>query len=394
MNIQSFVSTLKSFARDKDVLNLHEPIFLGKEKDYVNDCIETGWVSSVGAYVNRFEKELAEYTGSRRAIAVVNGTAALHISLLLNNIGENDEVLLPALTFVASANAIAYCRAIPHFVEISQETLGVDPELLRRYLQDTTFIKNQHCINRKTGRPIKALMVVHAFGHCASMEALHQICQDHNLALIEDAAEALGSTYKNQHAGTFGQAGALSFNGNKIITTGGGGAVLLNSERMAEQARHISTTAKLPHGWEYNHDQVGYNYRMPNINAALGVAQLEQLPQFLLQKRRLTQIYKERFLEFSNVTVFEQPQNCHSNYWLNVLLLDQSLNTEAKDPSLLDQILAACHDANIMVRPAWRLLHQLPMYTHCPKMDLSFSEDIVKRLICLPSSADLVNHAT
>jgi len=266
---------------DRHAIALHEPSFAGNEWTYVKDCLDTGWVSSVGAYVDRLEADLSAYAGVRNAIAVVNGTAALHICLILAGVKANDEVLIPALTFVATANAVAYCGAVPHFADVEERTLGIDPTRLADYLTTTAELRSGGCYNRRTGRRIKAVVAMHTFGHPVDLDPLWRHCLRFGIELIEDAAESLGSFYKGRHTGNWGRLAAVSFNGNKIVTTGGGGAILTNDQELALQARHITTTAKIPHRWAFDHDRIGYNYRLPNINAALGCAQLEQLPGFL-----------------------------------------------------------------------------------------------------------------
>lgn len=364
-------------------LPLHEPCFAGNEWTYVKECLDTGWVSSVGKFVDRFEEELAAYTGVRRAIAVVNGTAALHVCLLLAGVKPGDEVLMPALTFIATANAVSYCGATPHFIDSEEQTLGVNPYKLNRYLEEIAEQRPDGCYNRLTGFRIKAIVPMHTFGHPVDLDPLAEVCQRFNIIMIEDAAESLGSFYKGRHTGQWGLLSALSFNGNKTITTGGGGAILTNDDELGRLAKHITTTAKVPHRWEFNHDMVGYNYRMPNINAALGCAQLEQLPGFLAAKRDLAAHYRQAFTAIPGIRFFSEPANSQSNYWLNTLLLDEEYADER------DRLLAMTNDAGIMTRPAWRLMHELPMFAGCPKMDLFVAESLEKRLINIPSSVTL-----
>jgi len=363
---------------------LHEPYFVGAEWTYVKECLDTGWVSSAGSYVDRFEEDLAEYTGAKRAVAVVNGTAALHVCLRLAGVVAGDEVLLPALTFVATANAVSYQQAIPHFVDSEAATLGVDAAKLEAYLDSIAEMRDGVCVNTNTGRPIRALVPMHTYGHPADIEGLKNVSERFNLALIEDAAESLGSFYKGRHTGTFGRCAALSFNGNKIITTGGGGAILTNNDDLADRAKHLTTTAKKPHAWEYVHDQVGYNYRLPNINAALGCAQLEQLPDFLQKKRALAKRYADAFSDAEGASFYTQPKHAKSNYWLNVLLLDRD---HAK---YRDDVLAVTNDRGLMTRPTWELMSDLPMYRECPSVDLSTARDLQRRIINIPSSPALV----
>lgn len=362
---------------------LHEPEFQGAEWSYLKNCLDTGYVSSVGRYVDRFEEQLTQVTGARHAIAVVNGTAALHTALRLIGVGAGDEVLLPALTFVATANVLAYCNATPHFVDSDEMTLGVNPDKLEAYLRDIAEVRGEVCRNRYTGRPIRALVVVHTFGHPADIDLLAEICERFRLVMIEDAAQSLGSLYKGRHAGTFARLAALSFNGNKIVTTGGGGAVLTNDSALAQRAKHITTTAKVPHPWRYAHDELGYNYRMPNINAALGCAQLERLDSFVERKRNLHSRYRQAFAAVKGVRVFTEPEYARSNYWLNVLLLEPEL------AAYREELLEFTHGNGILTRPAWVLLHRLPMYSQSPRADLTTAEDLESRLINLPSSAFL-----
>jgi perosamine synthetase len=354
---------------------LHEPVFEGREIAYLSECIETGWVSSVGTFVDRFEQELAGFTGTRRAVAVANGTVALHACLRLAGVEPGDEVLVPTLTFVGTVNPIAYAGAIPHFVDSEEPTLGVDPDKLAPYLEAVLDGPR----NRNTGRRVRALIVMHTYGHPARLHQLAEVCDRFGLVLIEDAAESLGSYYRGTHTGNTGRLAALSFNGNKTVTTGGGGAILTNDEALGALAKHLTTTAKQPHRWAFNHDMVGYNYRMPNINAALGCAQLEQLPGFLEAKRALAMRYVETFRDVRGVRVFTEPPECRSNYWLNVLLLDPS------HESRRDAVLEATNAAGITTRPAWTLMHRLPMFASAPRMDLCTAESIERRLINLPS---------
>jgi perosamine synthetase len=364
---------------------LHEPHFHGNEWTYLKECLDSTFVSSVGKFVDRFEGELATFTGAKRVVAVVNGTAALHISLLLAGVEAGDEVLLPALTFIATANAVTYCQATPHFVDSEEYSLGMDARSLREYLSATTEIHSGRCMNRSTGKIIRAMVPMHTFGHPVDINALLAIAYDFRLQLIEDAAESLGSTVGGRHTGTFGVMGTLSFNGNKTITTGGGGAILTNNLELARRAKHLTTTAKLPHRWNFLHDQVGYNYRLPNLNAALGCAQLEQLPDFLSKKRRLFDRYQACFSKIAGVRIIAEPAGCVSNYWLQTLLLDESLAEQR------DAVLAATNDAGLMTRPAWTLMHQIPMYSSSPKAPLPVAESLERRLINIPSSAGLIS---
>jgi len=368
-------------------LPLHEPEFSGNEWTYVKECIDTGWVSSVGAYVDLFEKRLQEFTGIRYAVAVVNGTAALHICLMLSGVRPGDEVLIPSLTFIATANAVSYCGAIPHFVDNEFRTLGLDSAKLQDYLQDITEIRSGICYNKITGRPIRAVIPMHTFGHAVDMDRLVEVANRYSLQVIEDAAEALGTYYKGKHVGNWGTLAALSFNGNKIITTGGGGAILTNDEALAKKAKHLSTTAKVPHSWEYVHDEIGYNYRLPNLNAALGCAQMEQLPVYLEKKRKLAEVYCKSFSEIDGLRFYTEHEFTRSNYWLNVLLLDVSIADQK------DEILRIAHSEGVMVRPAWKLLHQLDPYRSCPQMNLETAGQLASRIINIPSSVNLADQA-
>lgn len=359
---------------------LHEPSFIGNEWLYLKECLDSTFVSSVGKFVDRFEVELAAFTGAKYAVAVVNGTAALHIALKLAGVKADDEVLIPSLTFVATANAVTYCAATPHFVDSEVCTLGVDPAKLRDYLTNHTEQHTGQCVNRTTGRVIRALVPMHTFGHPADMDGLLAVAHDFNLALIEDAAESLGSYYYGRHTGTLGRMGTLSFNGNKTITTGGGGAILTNDAELARHAKHLTTTAKLPHAWEYRHDEIGYNYRMPNLNAALGCAQLEQLPTILAAKRDLFQRYQTAFTSVAGVKLMVEPEHCQSNYWLQTLVLDQECAKQR------DALLQATNHAGFMTRPAWILMHELTPFTACPRAPLPVAKCLAASIINLPSS--------
>ncbi len=359
---------------------LHEPRFAGNEWTYLKECLDSTYVSSVGKFVDRFEADLAAYTGARHAVAVVNGTAALHVALLLAGVREGDEVLVPALTFVATANAVTYCGATPHFVDSEERTLGLDPRALREYLQGIVEIRSGLCVNRSTGRVIRALVPMHTFGHPVDIDGALAVAEDFHLALVEDAAESLGSTVHGRHTGTFGRLGILSFNGNKTITTGGGGAILTDNPELARRAKHLTTTAKVPHRWDFVHDEIGYNYRLPNINAALGCAQLEHLPNLLAAKRRLFECYQAAFTKVPQARIVVEPVACQSNYWLQALLLDESAAMQR------DAILAVTNDAGLMTRPPWKPMHRLAPYLNCPRMDLSVTESLERRLINLPSS--------
>ena len=362
---------------------LHEPWFEGNEGNYVQECIATGWVSTAGAFVERFEQQLTEITGVKHAVATVNGTAALHMCLKLAGVRGGDEVLTPALCFVATANAISYCGAVPHFADSEIGTLGLDPAKLSGHLDEIAEIRDGVCTNRLTGRRIAAVVPMHTFGHPADLDALDEVCQRYRMTLVEDAAEALGSYYKGKHVGGQGLLSALSFNGNKLVTTGGGGAILTNDDELARKARHLTTTARLVDRWHFSHDEVGYNYRLPNLNAALGVAQLEQLETFVYRKRALAERYRAAFESARDVRYFVEPSVARSNYWLNTLLLEPEYSGE------LEAILEVLNAAGLGARPAWTLMHRLPMYQDCPRMDLGVAEDLAARIVNIPSSAFL-----
>jgi perosamine synthetase len=364
-------------------VSLHAPLFRGNEWQYLKECLDSTYVSSVGKFVDRFESELAAFTGAKRAVAVVNGTAALQVALQLAGVRSGDEVLLPALTFVATTNAVAYCNATPHFVDSEERTLGIDPVALREHLAGTTETMSGQCINRATGRVIRAVVPMHTFGHPCDIDALLGIAHDFRLEVVEDAAESLGSTVAGRHTGTFGLLGTLSFNGNKTITTGGGGAILTNDAELGARAKHLTTTAKVPHRWDFVHDEIGYNFRLPNLNAALGCAQLEQLPAFLEEKRRLHDRYRSAFEGIAGVRLVREPAGCRSNYWLQAILLDEEASAQR------DAILEQTNDAGLMTRPVWKLMHHLTPYRDAPRAALPAAESIERRLINLPSSAGL-----
>ena len=382
--VESIVHAVRAALRSPaGPVALHEPCFAGREWEYVKECLDTGWVSSVGTFVDRFERDLEAFTGARRAVAVANGTAALHVCLLLAGVKPGDEVLVPALTFIATANVVAYCHATPHFIDSEEATLGAGAAKLADYLKDVCEVRGGEAFNRRSGRRIAALMPMHTFGFPVDLDGLQELARRFRIPLVEDAAESLGSYYHGVHTGNRGLISGLSFNGNKTVTTGGGGAVLTNDEELGRMAKHITTTARVPHRWSFLHDQVGYNYRMPNINAALGCAQLEQLPAFLAQKRVLHDRYVSAFAGVKSARILSEQAGSKSNYWLNCLLLDPG------QAALRDDILAATNDAGLMTRPVWTLMHKLPIYADCPRMDLSVAESLEARLINLPSSARL-----
>lgn len=372
-----FTDNVKRFY-GKEFVPLHEPTFNDKEVEYVTDCVKTGWVSSVGAYVNRFEEDLAKFVGVKRAVAVVNGTAALHIALKVVGVKAEDEVLMPSLTFIATANAVSYLGAVPHFIDVSINTLGVDADKLKIYLEQIGTTKNNQLYNRVTGRRISALVPMHTFGHAADIEGLLKVCEIYNLMLVEDAAESLGSYYNGKHTGSFGKVSALSFNGNKIMTTGGGGAIVTDNDAIADYAKHLTTTAKIPHRWAYEHDEIGFNYRMPNINAALGCAQLEKIPFFIQRKRELTKQYEHWLAGIEGVQLFKEPANTRSNYWLQTILLDEQFNR--------DEVLDYLNEQGVMSRPIWTPMHYLAMYQNCPKSDLSVTDQLNRSVVNIPST--------
>ncbi len=376
------IRAIRSVIGDQDV-SLHDPTFAGNEWTYVKEAIDTGWVSTAGKFVNEFEVRLQEFTGATRAIAVANGTAALHVALMLAGVERDTEVIMPALSFAATAAAAAYIGAIPHFADSEHATLGMDPDKLGEHLTNVAERREGGTYNRLTGRRIAAVVPMHTFGHPVRMDELCAVCDAWDLVIVEDSAESLGSYYKGTHTGRFGKLGVLSFNGNKTITTGGGGAILTDDETLGNLAKHITTTAKQPHRWEYFHDRVGYNYRMPNLNAALGCAQMEQLPGLLQKKRSLASRYIEAFAEMPDIRFATEPENCESNYWLNAILLDRA------DSSMRETVLEQTNAAGVMTRPVWTLMSRLPMYADAPRMDLTVATDIEARLINIPSGAGL-----
>jgi len=374
-----FLACLQGVLPSQRPIVLHEPLFKGNESNYVQECIDTGWVSSVGKFVDRFERDLAEMTGSRHAVAIVNGTAALHVGLKLAGVATGDEVLIPALSFVATANAVSHCGATPHFVDSSDSNLGLDPHALRDYLGIAAERTGDGLRNKSTGRRLAAVVPMHAFGHPVDMYGLLAVSRDFGLPIVEDAAESLGSLYHGRHTGTFGICGALSFNGNKVVTTGGGGALLIQDPALARHAKHITTTAKRPHQWEFFHDEVAWNYRMPNLNAALGCAQLERLDEFVTAKRQLANRYQVAFANDPDIRFVAEPPGCRSNYWLSTVALRHPSGT------LRDKLLAVANDTGLMVRPAWTLLNKLPMYQACPSAPLPVATQLEEAIINLPS---------
>jgi perosamine synthetase len=375
---EKIVSFIKSLYPKENPVPLHAPRFSGNEKKYLIDCIDTTYVSYVGQYVSRFENEVRQFTGARYAIAVSTGTAALHVALLLTGVTPGDEVITQPLTFVATANAISYCSAQPVFVDVERSTLGLDPEKLRDFLINDCILKSGgRCYNKVTGRKIAACVPMHTFGHPVRIDQIIEICQKYHIPVIEDAAEALGSFFKGQHTGTFGDIGILSFNGNKPVTTGGGGMVITNDETMATKAKHLTTTAKQPHPWEFIHDDVGYNYRLPNINAAVGCAQMECFDDVLENKRTTAKIYHD-FFEDAGIPFITEPAHALSNYWLNTIVL--------KDRQEREQFLGYATAKGIQTRPVWTLMPKLPMYSHCQCTSLDTAQWLEDRLVNIPSS--------
>jgi perosamine synthetase len=366
---------------------LHEPEFGGNESLYVQECLQSTFVSTVGAYVPKFEQALVEYTGSRYAIAVVNGTVALHVALVMAGVLPDDEVLLPALTFVGSANSVRHANAVPHFVDSAQDTLGLDPQALREHLRQVARMDGKVLRNRDTGRRISAVLPVHVYGHPADLAGLQQVCAEFGLVMVEDAAESLGSFSGKRHTGTTGLVSSLSFNGNKIVTTGGGGALLTNDEALASRAKHLTTTAKAAHAWRFDHDAVGWNFRLPNINAALGCAQLERLPVFLEAKRRLAQRYAQAFADVAGVQFAAEPAGSRSNYWLCSVRLVNA------DFASRDATIAALNAVGIGARPAWTLMSRLPMYVDNPRAPLPVAEQLEREIVNLPSGFGVARRA-
>ena len=374
METSLLIEFIRECYKTSKFIPLHAPIFSGNERTYVMETLDSTFVSSVGKFVNEFERKVKEFTGSAYAVATVNGTAALHSALYMAQVKPGDFVITQALTFVATCNSIYHLGAEPIFVDISPVSLGLCPRAVERYLEENAELDETGCIHRQTGRRIKAIVPMHTFGHPVELDELAAICFKWKLTLVEDAAESLGSFYKGRHTGTIGALGAISFNGNKIITTGGGGIVLCNSEDLGKR---LTTTAKIPHPYEFFHDEAGFNYRMPNINAALGCAQIEMLNEFLLKKRKLAQMYKD-FFSLSDVEFVTEPEYAHSNYWLNsIICVDQQQRNE---------IIEQTNNSGVMTRPVWQLMHRLPMFKNSLCGELTYSEFIEARLVNLPST--------
>jgi len=381
LSYKKIAEFIRKLYQTAEFIPLHEPRFIGNEKAYVTDCIDSTFVSSVGKYVDRFERMMVDFTGAKYAVAAVNGTAALHIALQLVGVERDDEVVTQPLSFIAACNAISYCGAMPVFVDVDRETLGMSPESLGDFFSAETSNASGRCVNKRTGRRIAAVVPMHTFGQPCRIDEIANICEEFSVSLVEDAAESLGSYYKGRHTGTYGKAGIFSFNGNKTITTGGGGMIVTGDETLAKHAKHITTTAKIAHHYEFVHDEIGYNYRMPNINAALGCAQMESLPRFLESKRAIASAYQQFFSD-SNITFVKEPINAVSNYWLNSVILE---NKQARD-SFLEEL----NSCGIMTRPAWRLMTELPMFLECQARDISNAKWIEERVVNIPSSARIV----
>lgn len=360
------------------IIPLHTPTFRGNEKKYLNECIDSTFVSSVGKFVDLFEEMTADYTGANKAVVCVNGTNALHLAMLLAGVERNDEVITQAMTFIATCNAISYIGAFPVFIDVDKDTMGLSPFAVEKWLSTNAIVKNKQCYNKNTGRRIKACVPMHTFGHPVHMDELIQVCKRFELEIIEDAAESLGSFYKGRHTGTFGKIGAISFNGNKTITTGGGGILLFQDENLAKKAKHITTQAKMPHRWEFVHDEIGFNYRMPNLNAALGCAQMEQLEDILINKRETAKKYKAFFSEIPEISFFDEPDNCNSNFWLNSVILPN----KAKQLEFLE----FTNNNGVMTRPIWHLMNKLPMFSTCQTDNLENTEWFADRVVNIPSS--------
>ncbi|WP_428741970.1 LegC family aminotransferase [Tenacibaculum sp.] len=377
---KELINFIKNQFNTEDFIPLHAPVFIGNEKKYLNECIDSTFVSSVGKFVNLFEKEVADYTGAKHAVVCVNGTNALHLALLVVGVKPGDEVITQPLTFIATTNAIVYANANPVFVDVDLDTMGLSPKALRTFLEENSELRNGECYNKITNNRIKACMPMHTFGHACRIEEILSICEEYKIELVEDAAEAMGSFYKEKHLGTFGKIAAISFNGNKIMTTGGGGIILTDDDELAAKTKHLSTQAKAPHQWEYVHDNIGFNYRMPNINAALGLAQLEKLDFFIENKRELAKIYSSFFKE-KEVSFFEEREGEKCNFWLNAILL--------KDRTERDVFLEKSNQSGVMTRPIWQLMNKLPMFKNNMRGDLKNSELLEDRVVNIPSSVRL-----
>lgn len=381
-NLNDFLGRIRRVT-GPDTGGLHEPVFEGNEKKYLSECIDSGFVSSVGPFVAAFEESVRHFVGAKYAVAVVNGTAALHLALLAVGVRPGDEVLVPATSFVATANAVSHAGAFAHFVDVDEATWGIGPVALRSYLADVGQAKDGQLHNKETGRAITAILPMHALGHPVAIEQLSAIAEEFGLVLVEDAAESLGSWVGDRHTGLFGRLGVFSFNGNKTITTGGGGVIVTDDEALAKKIKHLSTTARVPHAYEFDHDAVGYNYRMPNINAALGLAQMEQLPGLIAGQRDLFQLYSKAFAGSPFGKVRQEVTGTTSNYWLQAISLPEGM----KDSK--DELIRGCVDAGVSVRPLWKPLNRLSPFASHPSAATPVTEDLYSRVICLPSSTFL-----
>lgn len=375
------IKFIKELYGNQEFTPLSVPKFIGNEKKYLDECIDTTFVSSVGKFVDRFENDMAAYTGAKKAVVCVSGTNALHMAMMLVGVERNDEVLTQALTFIATCNAISYIGAHPVFVDVDKSTMGLSPDALKEWLVKNAEIRNGQCFNKNSGRRVKACVPMHTFGHPVRIEEIAAVCEEYHIELVEDAAESIGSKYKGKHTGLYGKVGALSFNGNKTITTGGGGMLLFMDEELGALAKHLTTQAKLPHRWEFKHDHIGYNYRMPNINAALGCAQLEHLDEFISDKRKTAVAYAEYFKNVDGIDFFTEPENCFSNYWLNVVVV--------KDREAQQSFLQETNDNGVMTRPIWELMTRLPMFEYCEHDGLENTIWFADRVVNIPSSVRL-----
>ncbi len=375
---EDIIEFIKGLFPKKDFIPLHAPVFPGNEKKYLLETIDSTFVSSVGEFVNRFEGMMCQTTGAKYAVAIVNGTNALHMGLLLANVKRHEEVITQSLTFIATCNAISYIGANPVFVDVDRDTLGMSPESLSTFLRHNAVYKEDgYSYNKFTGKRIAACVPMHTFGFPCRIDEIAKICSEYNIVVVEDAAESIGSFYKSRHTGTFGQLGVFSFNGNKTITCGGGGAIITDDETLAKRAKHLTTQAKLPHAWDFVHDEVGYNYRMPNLNAALACAQMEQLDSFINNKRSLAKLYSH-FFNGNNVDFIDEIKDAKANYWLNSILFT--------DRKVRDSFLKFSNENGVMTRPCWELMHRLPMFSNSARTDLHNSEWISDRLVSIPSS--------
>lgn len=381
MDYSRVISFIKELYRTNEYVPLSVPKFIGNEKKYLEECIDTTFVSSVGKFVDRFEEMVAEYTGAKKAVVCVSGTNALHMAMMLVGVERDDEVITQALTFIATCNAISYIGAHPVFIDVDKDTMGLSPKSVKAWLEANAETKDGACFNKTTGRRIKCCVPMHTFGHPIYIDELTEVCKEWHLELVEDAAESIGSFYKGKHTGTFGKVGAISFNGNKTITTGGGGMLLFMDEELGNLAKHLTTQAKIPHRWEFRHDNIGYNYRMPNINAAMGCAQMENIEKFVLNKRETAAKYAEYFKDVDNIEFFIEPANCRANYWLNAVIL--------KDKEAQLEFLEQTNNNGVMTRPIWELMNRLPMFEKCQNDGLVNTIWFADRVVNIPSSVRL-----